>query len=681
MKRILIIFSFLLPFLSQAQQHSVQTIFLTKDSLNYDFDKGWKFHVGDSAVWAQNEYDDSAWEAVDCELRIRNIAKKASLRFSSIGWLRLHISVDSSLTGIPLALSMSHYGASEVYFDGKKIKSFGKINGPDSSEYHDPQDIPFIFTIPATGKHLIAVRYANFSAAENLEKYNKSMAGFRMEIGLGNISIRADRAQTIAISVLLIFLFSAFFALSVIHMFLYLYYRVNWSNLFFSIFCLSLGLLFFLGYLGKFVNNTAIELRLGIVALILTSIICLSLSGFINELFSASKLRFRFIALFCLIAPVLYWIREELGLMYMAIIIIVSLEAVVLTARAIYRKVRGARIIGFGILFFGMFFLVVTIIGLIYHEVQFNDSTTSSQLLELFGVVAILSMPISMSAYLAWNFGDINKNLINQLEQVKVLSERTLEQEREKKLMLENRKEELEKEVALRTEEVIAQKQEIEHQHEELKKEKKKSDDLLLNILPEEIAEELKERGSSEAKFFDHVTVLFTDFVDFTKAGEQMTPRELVSELDTCFKAFDEIISIYNIEKIKTIGDAYLAVCGVPANDPEHAIKVVRAALGIRDFMASRKKQLGHKTFDVRIGIHSGSVVAGIVGVKKFAYDIWGDTVNTAARMEQSSEKGKINISQVTYELIKDQFECSYRGEIEAKNKGALSMYFVEKQI
>jgi class 3 adenylate cyclase len=171
---------------------------------------------------------------------------------------------------------------------------------------------------------------------------------------------------------------------------------------------------------------------------------------------------------------------------------------------------------------------------------------------------------------------------------------------------------------------------------------------------------------------------LFADFVDFTKAGEAMTPQELVSELHICFKTFDEIISKYNIEKIKTIGDAYLAVCGLPLADGKHAENVVAASLEISKFMQQRQAQLGDKTFRVRIGIHSGSVVAGIVGVKKFAYDIWGDTVNTAARMEQSSTADKINISQTTYDLVKDKFTCTYRGEIIAKNKGELKMYFVE---
>ncbi|MBI3260597.1 MAG: tetratricopeptide repeat protein, partial [Ignavibacteriae bacterium] len=210
--------------------------------------------------------------------------------------------------------------------------------------------------------------------------------------------------------------------------------------------------------------------------------------------------------------------------------------------------------------------------------------------------------------------------------------------------------------------------------------EKAKSEELLLNILPEEVADELKAKGSAEAKLFNDVTVIITDFKSFTNVSEQLSPQELVNELHICFMEFDGIMSKYGIEKIKTVGDAYLAVSGLPIADEKHAERVVDAALEIRDFMETRRKTLGEKTFEIRIGINSGSVVAGIVGVKKFAYDIWGDTVNTAARMEQNSEAGKINISKTTYQLIKDKYNCEYRGEIDAKNKGMLKMYFVEKE-
>lgn len=215
-------------------------------------------------------------------------------------------------------------------------------------------------------------------------------------------------------------------------------------------------------------------------------------------------------------------------------------------------------------------------------------------------------------------------------------------------------------------------------QRNKVKKGKQLSDALLLNILPEEVSEELKERGATTAKEFDHVTVLFTDFVDFTLAGEHMSSQELVEELHYLFKAFDKIIDKYPIEKIKTIGDAYLAVSGLPHPDEHHAENIANSALEIRDFIEKRRNLLGDKTFAVRVGIHSGSVVAGIVGVKKFAYDIWGDTVNTAARMEQTGVPGKINVSEVTHRILKEKYHFTYRGEVEAKNMGELRMYFLE---
>lgn len=207
--------------------------------------------------------------------------------------------------------------------------------------------------------------------------------------------------------------------------------------------------------------------------------------------------------------------------------------------------------------------------------------------------------------------------------------------------------------------------------------EKQVSENLLLNILPENVAQELKTDGKVKAKLYNDVTVLFTDFVNFTESGERMGPQALVAELDTCFQAFDEIISKYNIEKIKTVGDAYLAVSGLPQPNPNHAADMVKAAIEIRDYMRKRKETHGNLTFGIRIGLNSGSAVAGIVGIKKFAYDIWGDTVNTAARMEQSSEPGKINISETTYELVKELYNCQYRGKIQAKSKGFTDMYFV----
>ncbi|HEV7405952.1 MAG TPA: adenylate/guanylate cyclase domain-containing protein [Chthoniobacteraceae bacterium] len=217
----------------------------------------------------------------------------------------------------------------------------------------------------------------------------------------------------------------------------------------------------------------------------------------------------------------------------------------------------------------------------------------------------------------------------------------------------------------------------------EVEKQKRKSDDLLLNILPAETAEELKRWGVSPARSYESVTVMFTDFHGFTKISERLSPQRLVSELDLCFRAFDDITSRYQIEKIKTIGDAYLCVGGLPKTNQTHPRDVVSAALEMQKYMAvlaAEKKKHGDEFFEMRVGIHTGPLVAGIVGVRKFAYDIWGDTVNTAARLESSGEVGKVNISGATFELVRHHFQCTHRGQIAAKNKGEIAMYFVESE-
>ncbi len=210
---------------------------------------------------------------------------------------------------------------------------------------------------------------------------------------------------------------------------------------------------------------------------------------------------------------------------------------------------------------------------------------------------------------------------------------------------------------------------------------KKRSDALLRNILPEETARELKQKGHVDAKHFDEVTVLFTDFKDFTGMSERMTAQEMVNEINYCYSEFDRIISKHGIEKIKTIGDAYMCSGGLPVANKTNAVDTVRAALEIRDFMLREKEKRiaeGRTIFEIRIGIHTGPVVAGIVGIKKFAYDIWGNTVNIASRMESSGMAGQVNISAATYELVKDKFKCTYRGKLEAKGKGEIDMYFVD---
>ncbi len=220
--------------------------------------------------------------------------------------------------------------------------------------------------------------------------------------------------------------------------------------------------------------------------------------------------------------------------------------------------------------------------------------------------------------------------------------------------------------------------------------ERDRSDALLLNILPAETAEELKKYGHSDTRRHEKVTVLFCDFQGFTNIAEELGPEELVNNLGTCFEAYDRIITQHGLEKIKTVGDCYICAGGLEPISPDkpkseitaadNAVRVVQAAQLMLAFLQefnAHQADIGKPAFNARVGVHTGPVVAGIVGIKKYAYDIWGDTVNIAARMEQSSEGGQINISGPTYELVKSHFACTYRGKVEAKGKGAVDMYFV----
>jgi len=211
--------------------------------------------------------------------------------------------------------------------------------------------------------------------------------------------------------------------------------------------------------------------------------------------------------------------------------------------------------------------------------------------------------------------------------------------------------------------------------------ERDRSKELLLNILPEETARELETHGFAKTRYHEDVTVLFTDFKGFSTIAGKLTPQALVAELNNYFVAFDEIIEKYNLEKIKTIGDAYMCAGGIPTADPENALNAVKAAMEMQRFMQKeirQKNEEGLQPWELRVGVHTGPVVAGVVGKKKYAYDIWGDTVNIASRMESTGEPGKVNISASTHEKVKDHFRCTYRGKLAAKNIGEIDMYFVE---
>ncbi len=464
MKRLLVLILCLLPLLAAAQVKKLHVTYLNGDSLvKSKLFYNWRIHVGGPMEMAGRNFNDSTWPISETELNIYNDTSSVIKKFDSVIWFRLHVHIDSVIAGKPLILSMTHLGASETYVDGKKVEEFGVINGRDSSVYYDPSHLPTVIFMDSVGEHVIAVRYANYKAYSNYKYASKNRGGFEMYMGRTRFILYNERSQTVAITFLLILLFGIFTALSLLHMLLFLYYKSVKSNLYFSLFSLSLGATFLAIFLGRFATTPAIHLCLPYVSVLIMVLACISLSGFSNELFSKSKLRFRIISLVTVLT-LLYWLYDihQYNVIGLVIIAVVTLESVVLTIVGLFRKVEGAKIVGFGLLFFGIFFLFIAIVSIVNDGINVDESTFIGMTMELLAMGAIVSLPISMSAYLAWSFSTMNKGLKNQLEQIKELSDKTIKQEQQQKEQLEQQNLELEKKVSERTYEVQHQKELIE---------------------------------------------------------------------------------------------------------------------------------------------------------------------------------------------------------------------------
>ncbi|MDM8544080.1 adenylate/guanylate cyclase domain-containing protein [Desulfococcaceae bacterium HSG9] len=225
-------------------------------------------------------------------------------------------------------------------------------------------------------------------------------------------------------------------------------------------------------------------------------------------------------------------------------------------------------------------------------------------------------------------------------------------------------------------EELIRKQEQLIEQNKIIRKEKEKSEKLLLNILPAKIVDDLKRFGKTEPQIFEHVTILFSDFVGFTKMSATIEPIVLMRELNDIYTAFDDIIESNRSERIKTIGDAYLCVCGLPEANPDHGENIIKSGIEMIRYIEKRN-QSSKFEWKIRIGVHTGKIVGGIVGIRKYIYDIFGDAVNTASRMESNSEPMCINISETTYNIVKDKFDFIERKPIDIKGKGRMKMYFL----
>lgn len=614
-----------------------------------------KFYDKDNPAFASPDFDDSAWKYM-------NFTSKKAYHKDQPYWIRYYFKIDSAMVNESLCFNISQLGASEIYLNGKKIESIGKIGNAKSAEFRIKNEVPALFSLDNTEVNVLAIRFLPITKTKKTV-VNYSPIALDIELNAANdfLDDKVDMMQGFNFIAMLIC--GIFLALGFVHLLLFLFYRKAVYNLYFSTYNLSIGLLSYM--VLSFYEMTDPDKINTYSFLSFLSIVVFgaSLTGFVNTLFGKSKLRLKIMLGIAGIFIILFYFSAALAVSFVFFyIFIAALESFFLIIRAMIRREKSAFIVGGGVLTFFLFVIMLIVfqildsLNIVDPDQLFGDDFMGYALGFIF-----ISFPISISAYLAWEFASTNLRLVKQLDEVNRLSELNLKQEQEKQQILQDQNDLLEKQVDERT--------------FELQKEKQKTENLLLNILPHEVAEELKENGSSEAKYYDEVSVLFTDFVNFTQSSEKMGAEKMLVELNECFTAFDLIMEKHGLEKIKTIGDAYLAVCGLPLKNECHAYQTVLVALDIINFIEERKKT-NPNALDIRIGINSGSLIAGIVGVKKFAYDIWGDTVNTAARMEQNSEKGKINISESTYQLVKEKINCEYRGKIHTKGKGDMDMYF-----
>jgi class 3 adenylate cyclase len=646
---------------------NAQTLYLTKDSLTSGRIQEWRYSPLDSAQFSSPEYSDSLWHLI----KKNNYDKQIPELTLGVQWYRMTFIADSSLENFPVALAIRQIGgASEIYLDGKLCKKYGAIDDGIFTTNSTQFDVLLLPTI-YRGRHVLAIRYSNMPGlgiACKFQEANSAIAGTKNVV----------QTRTILSSITIV----TSFIFALLHFFLFIFYRKSISDLLFSIFSFSVGFNFLTTYI--YVSTDSNELPIN-AALISTSfalsIACVSIIHFTYVLLG-NKRKFilqstYFLGILSVITHLLIPAIPNIAFIILGIYAIVFCIGSVL--KAIRKKVPGARILAIGFisaivsfiaLLFFCFMLLVSMLETLNFSTEFLQLSVS-----IFGLLASLSLPISMSIYHAWQHSYLYQNIENQENQVKELTTETIVIKHEKdEIQRQKTEEERLRKIA------EEQRQLVEKQRDEIDVARRRSDELLENILPCEIALELKQKGNVDPVLLQEVTVLFADFVGFTKASSTRSPSEIVSVINTYFTAFDAITQLHGVEKIKTIGDAYMLASGVPSGNPIHARKVIEVAMemlkAVHDIKLSAHDESA-PVFDLRIGINSGPVIAGIVGVKKFQYDIWGDTVNTASRMETASQPGRINISESTYELVKEFFDCEYRGEIEVKGKGKVKMYFV----
>ncbi len=648
------------------------------------------------AAFMLPRYNDSAWQILSNTERLDTMQA-----WHNYGWFRLRLNVDSTQPILNLSLFLRHRNAAEVYLNGTLLAKHGKV-GRSLAEESDEGSSEMAIPLQLHGgrEYVLAIRFSTFHHASVFQRYSPNLLRFYRFGFTANIqdfarhSGEASRTRALRLIVAMIPLGILLF-LSLQHGLMFVFSRRERLNLYVALFTFSMSLLCFsLSY--RFLALTSVEILVW------------------NEIFIPFEMALALLALHLAVDWVAlgrrsaWWWRVTMPLALLVIvtrllttgdvwnyIVIVtlllefSLVAFILWKADAERRV-GSSIIGAGLVicfFSGVAFAGMAILRLfdilwLYALVQY---------------LMFLSMPVSLAFYTARRFDRINTELSKQLDYVQKLSEQALEQEQEKQRLMERQQEDLKRLVEERTEQLQAANEELSKQQSAVEQvnmqllrrnvsiaaEQEKSEGLLLSILPAPIAKRLKQGEQTIADKYDDVTVLFADIAGFTRFASHIDPQGLVALLDKVFSTFDALAEEYGVEKIKTIGDAYMVVGGLDHHahsGRETAAVMARMAIAMQDAICQLSEEMQVIGLTVRIGLHRGAAVAGVIGKKKPNYDLWGDTVNVASRMESHGEAGKIHVSEEFVVPLADRFIFRERGDIRIKGKGTMRTYFLEAE-
>lgn len=658
----------------------------------------WKYHAGDNPQWSKPALNDAAWTSLAPRFHIDSVPPGT---WTGIGWFRLHFRVDSTMYRQTMALTNFYDGAAEVWMDGVMLRRWGVPGGNPAEEvlptdYGNATFAVLSFPDRDTTEHVLAVRYSYWRWEIIAARWGWFFKDrLRDNIGFAPLLKELTLVQNTTPYTLKLVQYCLFLgfpaSLAFLHWLLFFFYRSERSNVFLAAFATSAAAL----ALSVLINFARLGLGLE------TIILLYGISGAIA--FPAMHV-FLLLALYSLFygnIPHYSWWFIGCGMLLMAseltwgfswrpfvprviffgLIVVILAEILRVTMRAILQKRDGAWILGSG----SIVFCLASATGEFYLHIL--RVMRPAALLPFILVPVYLALPVAMSLLVARRSARTNRMLQrHNLDLETEVLERTKD--------LRSANEEISRQMEIQTEQAREielannQLQEINGTLEELNRsittEREKSEQLLMNVLPQPIAERMKAGEIHIAEHFSEVTVLFADIVGFTNLSSKINARELVNLLDGIFSGFDAAAVQHGVEKIKTIGDAYMAVCGAPVHYPDHVERVARFALEMLLSLESlhrqwlvEGKELSANPLQIRVGIHTGDVVAGVIGTQKFSYDLWGDTVNIASHLESHGEPGKIQVSEAVFQILHNTFLVEERGIIEIKGKGTMKTWFL----